>query len=51
MEGKPITMVIKSLNIKRNNKTSVFSLTYSEWNYWLNRYYPSAKLILEVIHL
>lgn len=31
---------------KKRNKTFIYTCTFCEWNYWLNRYYPSAKLLM-----
>ena len=51
MEGKPITMVMKSLRVKIGNIVYFYVCTHCEWNFFLNKYYPKAKLIMEIEHL
>lgn len=47
---KKITVKHRSLLIKRGNVDYFYVCNTVEWNYWLDRYYPKAECILEVVH-
>lgn len=48
--GIKLEIALSYLKIKYKNKGFVYVCTHCEWNYWLNRYYPKAELIMEIIH-
>jgi hypothetical protein len=46
MAGVKVEVKYSSLRKEFRNKTFIYTCTHCEWNYWLNRLYPSAKLIM-----
>lgn len=46
-----IQIKYKKLRITYKNITKYYVCNTMVWNWWLNRYYPKAELILEVEHL
>jgi hypothetical protein len=36
------------LSVRIGNKIFIYTCTHCEWNYWLNRLYPSAKLLMVI---
>lgn len=38
----------KKLIVKKGNTFLHYVCTHCKWNYWLNRYYPKAELIMVV---
>ena len=41
----------KKLRVRKGASDLYYTCKTLEWNYWLNRYYPMANLIMTIEHL
>ena len=49
-DDNKIKVRFRTLKITKGNIDYYYRLDTLEWNWWLNRFYPKAELIQEVIH-